>query len=157
MARKGRQEGCKAVVNLSACYGWCRARLPATKGLTGFRCKIRLEGVPAVGYWPAAGLGRGLLVALSEGPGGRSTRVARVTDWGCALLHSLGRTVVWWNAYGFAAANCGIQAAAANLLLLADEWRSFPRVWAFRGICATQQILPPITTFDGIFMRNDKY
>jgi hypothetical protein len=63
------------------------------------------------------------------------------------------------NAYELAAANCGIQAAAANPLLLVENWRSaktFLRVWAFRRTCATKQILPPITTFDGVFMRNDK-
>ena len=72
MARKGQHGGCKAVVTLSVCFGWCRAQFTATKGLTGFVCEIRLEGVPAAGYRPAAGFGRGLLEALSEGPGGRS-------------------------------------------------------------------------------------
>jgi hypothetical protein len=81
----------------------------ATKGLTGFACEIRLEGVPAAGGLLAAGFGRGLFLVLRQGPGGpaRNGRYGRLLEMVCLCDDpggSFGR-----NGYGLAAANCGMQ------------------------------------------------
>ena len=59
-----------------------------------------------------------------------------MTHGSCTVCATSSEEVMCWNAYGLAAANCGIQAAAANPLLLAAWWRSkrdFPEGSGFSG------------------------